>query len=205
MADKFAPEVIRSLHAWGFDTRTDPTAKYATQDSPGRADVMAGYGGKVAYIEIKNGGASFDFGEWRENQRLWARWCKHVLKCEYWLFLVMGTDRPNARSGRPRKAWLLPADKMLEVEKTLTVVQTSLPYAAIKGYSKILQENRWDAINLLVDYELPWSKGYYALPQAHPFYISFQPTLIPLMDQWKQLENMLKTGDESHVQRPEAI
>ena len=124
MADKYAPIVWRSLREQGFQTRYDPTAKYATTDEPGRADGLVAHNGKSACVEVKCGDESFDFRDYRDNQREWAElYCvNEPYNIPLYVALVMGSDRPNYKFERgyhPRKLWMIPYEQFLIYEKVV--------------------------------------------------------------------------------------
>jgi len=194
MADKYAPEAKRSLTNWGISHRADPTERYATEDDPGRADLVCSIRGQCVHIEVKSAGLSFGFADWRGNQKHWALFSEKVLETPYWLFLAMGEHPPNYNPAKyqPRRTWLVPRLRLLAVERLLKPYQGSLPYIAGKGYDLTLQSRKWDAVHLLAEYELKWGKGVFGLPLTHPFYKTYQPTMIDLVEAWNNLADQMK-------------
>ncbi len=173
MADKFAGEVGKSLHQWKFGYRSDPTAKYATADAPGRADMLATKGGRSVYIEIKSAAAAFAFTDLRDNQRKWIE--EQALKVEQtpvWIWLNLGQHPPNYNPDDylPRRAFLVPYELFLDIENQVKPFQNSLPYRAGKGYNVQVQALKLDAVHLLSNYALQWNKGFWVVPENHPFY-----------------------------------
>lgn len=174
MADRHADEATRSLRKVGFGVRADPTAKYATQDENGRADLMIVRAGKGAYVEVKSGLDSFDLRSWRENQRQWwTEYCKpEPFSMELWFWLNIGVHPPsyNPEKYSPRKAFLFPVEAYLEVEAKIVPYQFTLPYLAGTGYRKEMQEQKLDALTLLDQWKVTWSgNGTWAIPDSHPF------------------------------------
>lgn len=173
--DKFAPEAVRSLHKMGFITRTDPTARFATMEDPGRADIMAARQGKVVFIEVKCGRERLEFSQWSARQREWAlKYCVSEPFCNpYWLWITLGIDPPNRNPERyrPRHAWLVPYHKFIEAEDQVIPYLDSLPYFAGKGTRKVLQDRQLDAITLLRDWELKWGGNHiWKVPEKHTFF-----------------------------------
>ena len=145
-------------------------------------------------IEVKNGLRTFDLNHWRENQRLWAsRFCvAPPFATPYWIWLAIGLDPPNRnpQNHEPRKTWLLPCGKLLQVEARLKPIQNTLVYRAGKGHKREIQDLSLDAVTLLRDYELSWAgKGAWTIPPAHQFRRDFispaplHPYLIPKAEQ----------------------
>lgn len=189
MADRVASEAVRTLHGYGFATRTDPTTQLATVESPGRADVMAAKGGRAVFIEIKNGRDSFPFGNLRDNQREWAeRYClPSPYSNPYWIWLSLGGDPPhrNPEKYKPRKTWLLPYDVFLDIEATVKPIQMSLVYRCAPGMKREIQDRKLDAINLLSGWELTWEgNSTWGIPDSHPFNTLFIGTT-PLVLNWR--------------------
>lgn len=188
--DKFQPEVVRSFHQHGCRVVSTPTVdpRKMKYEEPARADLFVGVNGRAAWVEIKNGsgkgaGKSFKFGDWRENQREWAAEVRRPpSSTEYWLALLLGEHPPsyNPEKYQPRQMWLVPHDEWLEVEKTISPIQDSIPYRATKGYNRILQDESLDAMTLLRHWALKWSSGFWSVPEKHPFhelYIAQTPIL----------------------------
>jgi hypothetical protein len=179
MADKNQASVVQMLHSYGFIVRADPTMRYATADEPGRADLMCVHNGLGVMIECKNSEMAFNLSEWTPRQRDWAQnYCvNEPFNVDYFVALTLGVDRPNANPVEyaPKRTWLIPCLRFVYVCSIIEPIQASLPYRATKGYSLILQEKRWDAINLFGDFELPWGKnpdgkGGWTIPNNHVFY-----------------------------------
>lgn len=192
MADRNAKSGIWSLHQWGVGTRTDPTNPYGGNDGEaGRADVMCYIRGLSVAVEFKAGKAGFDFAHWRANQREWAkRWCVGVFGTDYYIFLTVGSHPSNYNPEKysPKRSWLVPMSAFLFTESAfenkqrkagVVVPQRTIPYRATKGYSRVLQENKLDAVTMFRAYELPWTKGsdgkpgYWSCPKLHPFYVRY--------------------------------
>lgn len=191
MADLYADEVKTAFNMQGYLYRADPTDKYATEGEPGRSDLIVIRGGHGVALEIKSDHDSFAFKNWRDNQRQWyADWCVPN-KIPYWIWLNMGEVNVNRAQGKKpieglmRRAWLMPIDRLLEVENLLYSTQDSIPYLAEKGFSTVLQTNQWDAVHLFKDYELfwqklpiPWdltkSKYCWTIPTTHSFDLFFK-------------------------------
>jgi hypothetical protein len=173
MADRFSAEVTKTLHAWGCGVRTDPTAKFATKDEPGRADRMVVCKGRGCYIEIKDGYNAFSFSDLRPNQRQWIE--EVALKKEQtsvWIWLVLGDSPPdrNPLLYNSRQAWLFPFSVFMEAEARVEPYSGSIPYRAGKGYRKELQEQHLDAVHIFARYALRWHKGQWKLPLPHLFW-----------------------------------
>lgn len=182
MADSKQPEVTRSIRNWGFYTHK-PTDAYKTgwaQKRPrqlitptesGRFDVMVMRNGRVAFVEVKNDTFSFSFAQFQQNKRDWLK-IMEPFRISSWLFLLLG-DRPPSYNKETyvhaRRAWLIPIEEYFAAEQLLTPIQNSIPMIASKGYSKVLQEQKLDAIHLFAPYELSWSKGSWELPEDHIF------------------------------------
>jgi hypothetical protein len=185
MADKWAHEVVRTLHKLGFGVRADPTTRFATAGENGRADQMIVRGGRGCYIEAKTGTTGFDFDTLRPNQREWIESfaLPEPYRMEVWIWLAMGTDRPNNTQpdALPRKHWLIPYPVMLHVEKQVRPIQRTLPYRAGKGMRKEIQEQKLDALNLLRLWELEWvGGGVWDIPEGHLFHTIHLGDPLPL-------------------------
>lgn len=178
MADEYAPIIYKSLRAHYFNVRVDPTSKRV--EEPGRADATATRNGRSVFIEVKcaqaNDENSFDFDEYRENQREWAE--EYCLNEPYnnplFVALTIGGDKPHLspeKGYKPRKLYLLPYRHFQKLEEKIRVYQDSIPYLADKGHNKEMQERNLDAVHLLANYELPYSPKdhIYILPEHHLF------------------------------------
>lgn len=171
-----------------YISRADPTEKWATAGENGRSDLIVLKNGKGAAVEIKSGNKGFNFSDWRENQREWAKVYCAMCNVPYWIWLNLGETRLKgdlAKGKLLRRAWLIPEKDFLEAEEKIKSVQTTLPYEAVKGYSTFLQDNNLDALTLFKKYELSWSKlnipwtptqskYCWYIPNEHPFYKHFE-------------------------------
>lgn len=173
-----APEVVRALHHWGFSVRADPTSKFATENEPGRADLMIVRHGLGGFIEVKNGRQSFPFAALRPNQRTWIEtYClaqPFCNPCFVWLSLGLHPPTYDAAKYLPRRAWLVPYLQFLEVERRVAPHATYLPYRAGKGERIALQEQGFDATRLLSPFALYWDKGGWLCPPSSSFYSHFR-------------------------------
>jgi len=177
MADKYAHEGKRTLWQYGFAIRADNTTPYATsfegRDENGRADWLVARNGRAFYIEVKYAKTAYRFNQWRENQRQWYEaYCKpSPYNMELWFLLFMGYQPPHYNPDKykyPRKAWLFPAEKMIEVEAIVLPIQGALPYRASSGMRKQIQQNQYDAVTMLSEFALEWSgNGTWAIPKGH--------------------------------------
>jgi len=179
MADTYQPEVTRSIRSWGFWT-LKPTDAYQAfggkkkrlvkPDEPGRADMIVTRGHRVCYVELKDATQGFAFTDFEQNKRVWTRLMQDRFGASIWLFLILGIDPPNRNREKypyARRAWLLPIETLFRMETMIP--QKTLPMIASKGYNTMMQKNKMDAVHLLADYELPWGKGNWLLPENHCF------------------------------------
>lgn len=68
---------------------------------------------------------------------------------------------------RPRRLWIVDWSFWREIQDAVSEIQSSLPYIAGKGFSKILQLRCWDMDRLLSNYELERKTGGWVLPPNH--------------------------------------
>lgn len=164
MADKNAHYAIKMLHHLGFLTRTDVTSKFVGWDKIGdigRCDVFAARSGKAVSVEIKQGSTGFDFSDWREPQRKWAKWSSQTpFNVPYWIYLTLGKHPAhyNTTSYMPKRSWLIPQEFWLASIDVVTPIQKSIPYQVKKGMRKEIQELGLDAQFVFAPYALKWHK-----------------------------------------------
>lgn len=172
--DKRAPEAVKSLHQWGFAVRTDPTVKYATHGETGRPDLMCVRNGWGIHVEVKNGATGFDFSQWNEKQREWAKSFGNALHLWFWLCLGEYAPSYDPQKYDIRMTWLFPWHVMAEIEEKLKPYSGTLPYKA--KHQKIdIQNQGFVAPILLAPYRLQWNKGVWELPTGHPFHLYNMP------------------------------
>jgi hypothetical protein len=188
MADKKAPEAVRSLHKVYCGVKADPTTDPRKQNSVngenGRADLMVVKGGRGVYIEVKGAVAdSISLWHWPQHQREWAATyaLPEPYSTEYWLWFYLGADPPhyNPEKYSPRKTWLVPYGFMTNVHRLIEPIQDTLVYKLTKHHSLALREKNYDAIHLLAQWELKWAgNNTWSFPDSHPFtqkYLTAKP------------------------------
>jgi hypothetical protein len=187
MADKKAPEAVKSLHRVGFGVRADPTTDPEKQNSVngenGRADLMCVKGGRGVYIEVKGAvDNSISLWAWPAHQREWAATyaLPEPYATEYWIWFYLGAGMPHLKPEKnPRKTWLVPYEFMLNVHNLIAPIQDTLPYRLTKHHSLMMREHGYDAVRMLEKWELKWAGNQtWHFPDSHPFtqkYISSQP------------------------------
>lgn len=164
--DLWSDEAAPSLHRINFGWRADiANPRGNPEQERARADGMFVCGGFGGYIEIKSShGMGWDMTGWRDDQRDWFKdYCLPFnTPCFIWLN-IEGNKLPNAKADfqngiYPRKAWIVPATVMLEVHRVMKerYGQDTLPYHARPGINKQMQEEGYDAVRLLEEYEIHW-------------------------------------------------
>lgn len=190
MADRSQPDFVKSLRFWGFNTLKIQDAKRwgnkLDTPQPALPDNWAYINGRLVFGEVKDGYPSFDFNDWRTNQREWATKWAIGLNTPYWIWLCLGLDSPTRKpktgDWQPRMTYLLPYHVMIEAEQKLAPYQATLPYRAKHALIPI-QEQGLDAPTLLKKWRLDY-KSYqlWTLPGDHPFrklYLEAQPLPLP--------------------------
>ena len=196
MADLNARAMRKTFIHHGFIVKSDPTTKYVEES--GRADLTVVGNGHGVMVEVKFAWGSFDFDNWRENQREWAdTYCENApFNTEYWLALTIPTYKPikSLSSRKPALSWLIPKKKFLEVEHEIRKHQKSIPAVATKDHMRVMRDFGLDAKQQFRGYQLDWSpagtlnkppwykpdeehKRYnecmWTLPTIHPFYVKY--------------------------------
>lgn len=182
MADRNAGECRASLHSLKFQTRADPTERFATKEDPGRGDLIAVRAGRGVYVEIKCGEDSFDLRNWRPNQRAWALEWAIGTGTDYYIWLRMGTQDPRVSVDKPlrKRTWLVPYHPMIQIVGLVESLQFALPYRTTKNHTLAMRERQYDAVTLFADYELSWAgDGRWSIPETHVFHQAYiaQPSL----------------------------
>jgi len=185
-------------HGWDWkkyaDSRYCPHCRqllYKTDNLP--FDGAATIGGIYVPIEIKEetskSGAgkanSFSLSDIRENQHAGlTEWrLKHGRST--WIFLTMGHQQVNAyKQPYRRRSWLVPWSNWLTLEDWLRGAgYFSLPYSSDTTNRKALLERGLTAVDILLPFEVPWSKwenGYgWAVPREHVFALEYDLTIFP--------------------------
>ena len=161
----------------------------STQQPPsGRPDILCltPSAGHSIVIEVKTfpkprktatgsyAGTTFPFSAIQDNQRQWLNnFQEDSMLCEptFGAYLALGMQHGRAGAKRaPRRLWLVPWPKWLEVEDKLCTYQDSLPLSVIKGLRKEIQENNLTAYGLLKQWSLEWGDQYWHLPVDHPIH-----------------------------------
>lgn len=154
----------KMLRYYGFLTRSDVTERFVGQDQKkdiGRADIFAARNGLAVNVEVKRGISGFDLSNWRSNQRSWGVWSSQPpFNVPYYIFLTIGKHPAHysPSSYMPKRTWLIPLNKMIEVCNTIEPIQKTLPYKTKGGMKREMQDNQYDAITVLQEYELEWNK-----------------------------------------------
>jgi hypothetical protein len=122
---------------------------------PDRPDIIIANEG----IEVKESDDRIAFNAISDGQREWAdKRTEEGFK--YWIALQLGRDRPDSKSPNRKRAWLVPWVKWLEMEKTLSQYQKSLPLLISPNSKNVLKDNSLDAVTIFHDYELEWKKSW---------------------------------------------
>lgn len=188
MADKYAPEIAECLRNSGFIVYPSPAdghSKEAHEQTgggirngkyeEGSADLLIAKNYKAVLVEVKNAGKSFPFSLWKADQRIFAEKAETEYGTPYWLAIVLGTGRPDAKDYLkfPRRAWIMSRQTFLAIENMmLRAGQKSIPYILTKKSKYKLRGNfnrigiDMDAIRLFTG-ELRWEKGGWILPENH--------------------------------------
>lgn len=189
MADRWQSEATASIRSWGFNTYKSPDMRYDKygrplfQSTPGTPDLFVFRGGRMTYVEVKDGYTNFPFNNFEQTKKDYiAKYCQAApYGIEVWLWLALGSGSPNYKPEKsPRITWLVPIAEWYKVEEIIKPHQLSLPYRVGKGYNTVMQNNRFDAVTLLEKFMLKWKgAGLWALPDTHPFYNMYvnQPPL----------------------------
>lgn len=194
MADKWQSEATKSLRSWGMNTFKPPDFSYTKygqnrfQETPGRPDLMCWRGGRMTMVEIKDALTAFPFANFEQTKRDYAaKYCySSPYNIDVWIWLCLGTGQPQWKPEKiPRLSWLIPLVEWYKVEEKVKPHQLSLPYRVGRGYNKIMQELKLDALNLLKNFTLEWKgSGIWTLSLKHPFselYLS--PQALPMYKQ----------------------
>lgn len=169
MRDKFSGEAHALFASMGFykkfedaGYRNAQTKTMEAQQDPGLADSVLipttmGRSFQPIFIEHKTGEGGdrerFTFAKWGERQRQFHVACAWS-GIPYYLFLVMGYRIGGKKY--PRSAFLMPAERMLEIE-VMAAGRKSLSYATAK--------------ELLKKEELVWESGRWHMPPHNPLQI----------------------------------
>ena len=132
-------------------------------------DGQGTYLGRAIPVEIKQAETSFPFNDIRENQREGLTKWERVNNAPAWLAITMGTDRPNSKSTRKRRSWLVPRNVWVLQENLIRANGLkSMPYSAETTTRKILKQ--YNADTLLGMHEVKWiSKHGWSIPRSHAF------------------------------------
>lgn len=175
MADKHSPIVTSVMHRAGFDTRPDPTVKYATGIEKGRADIMFIRGHSGGYIEIKNGVTGLALKKWTPQQRAWAA-LAHERGCSLWFALILGQHpvHYNPDDYKPRRFYLIPYTAWRDAVAALEECgEKTLPYRMSAAMRKRVSPNLLDSTNLFSSYALSWYESAFHIVESHSFYGEF--------------------------------
>jgi len=167
--------LCRQLGYWPI-TQTDTSIcpKCHTKIKPpiSRPDIFVMHPtSRSVVIEVKAlhaGETSFPFSRIDDGQRRWLdRWAADGGLG----FIALGVIRQHGQRQHLEHLYITPWEYWLGIEHLVGSVQESIPYQAGPGYSVILQEGKWDIVNLLEPY--CWykeNKEWIAIDRNHSLY-----------------------------------
>lgn len=172
MADKNAPEVKRTLVEYGFKVRDDKSRKNESGEDPGRADLACIKRGQGVFVEVKHCTKYFKSSQWEPHQRRWAEETLSQNGSETYIWIDIGTNRPDAtkqKGAMPRKSYCIPHTELLKVVEKHDFI-TYRSGQKIKGHRP---DPAINFIDLFPEYELIWDKGLWKFQEHHIFFVTY--------------------------------
>jgi hypothetical protein len=127
--------------------------------------------GRAFAVEIKAAELAFRFADIEPHQRAGLIEWQHRHIAHAWLGLQMGTAPANARSGTPRRLWLIDWDWWMQFEAGIQQMgRLSLPYSTQTTNRIDMRTAGIGAVDSLGTWALEHIKGGWKMPETHPFY-----------------------------------